>query len=160
MLNGKKQFFDCFTLQDLIVHEGLEQTAEPTVPVETLGQTGQDSNPSERENLDAQQRGEVKSTEESPLQADDAEGVDSGFWGQLYEADYPRDEETSDDYIWCKFILFILFSGILFLFWKNYVAVLLIRPKHLQHYNTIKSCINALMNSVNIDQFICHLCHL
>ena len=78
----------------------------------------QDSNPSEREELGAQQREALKITEaykekELPLKTDDPGGVDSGFWGELYEADYPRDEETPNDYIWCKFILFILFSGIL-----------------------------------------------
>ena len=102
----EKEFFDWFslTLQDSIFHEQLQQTVEPTVPGETLEQTtGQDRNRTEGEH-----RQELKSTEtykekELPPKVDDAEGVDPGFWGELYEADYPRDEETLDDYIWCKF---------------------------------------------------------
>ena len=95
-------------MQDSIVHEQLGQNSEPNIPEGTLEQTtGADRNPSEGEQLDAQQRQELKSTEaykdDLPPKADDTQGVDSGLWGELYEADYPRDEETLDDYIWCKF---------------------------------------------------------
>ena len=98
-------------MQDSVVHEQLGQTSEPTVPV---GNTGQDSNPSEGEQLDAQHRQELKSTEayteDLPSKADDTKEVDSAFWGDLYEADYPRDEEALDDYIWCKFLIALLVS--------------------------------------------------